>query len=82
MFKDFFCFRRMLTPFLVQIIFWLGVIACIVLGIANILHNYVYEGILAIIIGPVIVRVICEYVIVLFRINNTLTDIKNQQVLK
>jgi hypothetical protein len=78
MFKEFLSFRRMVTPVLVQIIFWLAVLACIALGIANILNSLVLQGILTILIGPLIVRIICEYIIVLFRINNTLMDIKDQ----
>ena len=81
MFKDFLTFRRMLTPFLVQIIFGLAVIACIILGVANILHQMVLQGVVTIIFGPLLIRIVCEYVIVLFRMNNTLTDIKNQKIL-
>lgn len=81
MFKDFLTFRRMITPVLVQILFWLAVIACITLGVANILHQLVLQGIATIILGPLAIRIICEYVVVLFRINNTLTDIKSQKTL-
>jgi len=76
MVKDYFLFKRMLIPFLVQIIFWLGVITAIVAGIMDITQgNWIY-GILTIILGPIIVRMICEYIVVLFEINDTLTDIK------
>lgn len=81
MFKDFLTFRRMLTPILVQILFWLAVLACIILGVANILHQLILQGVATIIFGPLIIRIICEYVVVLFRINNTLTEIKSQKIL-
>lgn len=82
MFKDFLSFRRMITPGLVQIIFWLAVIACVIMGIVNIVHLLILQGIVTILIGPLVIRIICEYVIVIFRINNTLADIKNQQSLR
>jgi len=33
-------------------------------------------GILAVVFGPLIMRIYCEWLIVLFRINDTLTDIR------
>ena len=33
-------------------------------------------GILAAVAGPLVVRIYCEWLIVLFRINDTLTDIR------
>ncbi len=81
MFRDFLTFRRMITPFVVQILFWLAVIACITLGIANILNQLIFQGVITLLVGPLLARIICEYIIVFFRINNTLTDIKQQQTL-
>ena len=34
-------------------------------------------GLLTIVIGPVIVRIVCEQVILFFRINETLSDIRS-----
>lgn len=77
--KDFLVFRHMLTPFLVQIIFWLGVLACIVTGVVNIAHDQVWKGLQILIGGPIAVRIMCEFVILFFRINETLTEIKNEK---
>jgi len=82
---DFLTFRKMLTPVVIQILFWLGVVACILGGIGAILAgiariNRVPEligiGILAVVFGPLVMRIYCEWLIVLFRINDTLTDIR------
>jgi len=82
---DFLVFRRMLTPVLVQILFWLSLAACImggvgamVIGLANLERRpeLVGVGLLALVVGPFAVRVYCEWLIVLFRINETLTDIR------
>jgi hypothetical protein len=82
---DFLTFRKMLTPIVIQILFWLGVVACILGGIGAILvgvariertPELIGIGILAVVFGPLVMRIYCEWLIVLFRINDTLTDIR------
>jgi len=82
---DFLTFRKMLTPIVIQILFWLGVVACILGGIGAILTGIariertpelIGIGILAVVFGPLVMRIYCEWLIVLFRINDTLTDIR------
>ncbi len=82
---DFWAFRRMITPVIIQAIFWIGVIACIIGGIAFIGVGadedegvLIAIGIALILVGPGFVRLYCEMAIVFFRINETLTDIKNE----
>ncbi len=82
--KDFLAFRTMLTPILIQVIFWIGVIICIVVGLVylgwGIKHETVagiYKGVLILILGPIGVRIYCEILIIFFRINETLTEIKH-----
>ena len=82
--SDFWAFRKMVTPVIIQILFWVGVIACIVGGIAMIAMGSQYfgekmplKGVLLIIFGPLVVRIYCEILIVFFRINETLTEIKH-----
>lgn len=82
---DFWAFRRMITPMIIQAIFWIGVIACIIGGIVFIAvegnqdeGSMIAIGIALILVGPVVVRLWCEFSILFFRINETLTDIKNE----
>lgn len=75
--NEFFSFRRMLIPTLVRFIFWIGVAAVIVMGFINFFQTLWLQGLILIILGPLVVRMVCEYVIVLFTINDTLTDIKD-----
>lgn len=86
-FKDFFVFRKMITPIIIQIIFWLSVIGCIGFGIYMISEPWdlgldeetgIWIGILIIVLGPLIIRLQMELVILFFRINETLTEIKNK----
>jgi len=82
--SDFWSFRKMVTPVIIQILFWVGVIACVVSGIFMIAlgrqyfgEGTVLKGVLLVIFGPLAVRIYCEILIVFFRINETLTEIKH-----
>jgi len=82
---DFLTFRRMITPIIIQIVFWIGIIGILVLGISVIVDGASGEtdggavllGVLFIIIGPLIWRVFCEILILTFRIIENLADIRN-----
>ncbi len=78
---DFLSFRKMITPVIIQIIFWIGVAAAIIGGIVVLVTGDEVGtrlfGLLYIILGPLYWRVVCEIVILFFRMNETLTDIKN-----
>ncbi len=81
--NDFFSFRTMITPYIIQIIFWIGVAFCIIFGVGGILLGSRFGnggpvyGLLILIFGPVVVRIYCEILIIFFRINETLTEIKH-----
>jgi len=77
--KDFVTFRRMLAPVLVQVIFWGGVLLCIVSGIVTIATRHEWLlGLETLIVGPIFFRLACELIILFFRMNETLTDIHHQ----
>lgn len=80
--KDFLLFRWMLFPAMVQVIFSVASIVCVLIGGYGVLHHDMLTGIAVIVLGPLCIRILCEYLIVLFRINNTLTEIKNSFVAK
>jgi len=94
---DFFAFRKMITPVIIQVIFWIGVATCVILGLYLIIdgasgeRSYSYGGIeyvragiaetvsglLVLVLGPIVVRVLSELTILFFRMNETLTEIRN-----
>ncbi len=78
MMKDFFTFRRMLTPWLINLLFWLVTLAVMGTGIVDVFKGEVLKGLEIMFIGPILVRIMCEIVIVFFRMNETLTDIRNK----
>ena len=87
--KDLLNFKKMLTPIIIPILFWIGTIICIIAGIVFIVlgvtgysnpdnGEMVLLGIGYLVLGPIVIRVYCEFLIILFSINDTLTDIKKQ----
>lgn len=83
---DYLTFRKMITPVIIQVLFWLGVIGVVVASlfqiVRGIVSNYgggamVLRGLAILIVGPLLVRVYCELLILLFRMNETLTEIRD-----
>ena len=69
----------MITPVLIQILFWVGVVACFILGITDIAkHNDILHGIQIIILGPLLLRIVAEVTIIVFKINDHLRTISNK----
>lgn len=81
-------FERMITPVIIQIIFWLGFIASIIVGVLMMiggiggdgLFGGVFMGLIIMITGPIAVRIYCEILIVAFKILGLLVDIRDKIV--
>ena len=77
---DFFRFETMITPILIQIIFWVAVAVAVIIGIIMIADrngHSILGGILVIILGPILARIYAEILIVLFKINDHLRQIQH-----
>ena len=79
--KDFLVFRRMVTPIIIQVIFWLLTAIVMIGGLVALIFGDVAldraVGLFALILGPLFVRVFAEILIVVFRMNDALTEIRN-----
>ena len=85
--SDFWAFRTMVTPVIIQILFWIGASLCLIVGAIMVIYgathfhggqdHYLWKGVLLFVLGPLGVRVYCEILIIFFRINETLTEIKH-----
>ncbi len=80
---DFLAFRRMLRPWLIQVLFWLAMFASVLGGVVLIglgardhRASEALVGVGSLLLGPLVVRVYAELLIVVFRINETLTDLR------
>ncbi len=93
--KDYLTFRRMITPIVIQIVFWLGV-AAVLVGSAVAFFGGLITGLsdgdvgkilgtligvpILMVVGLLLVRIYTELLIVFFRINDSLTDIRDALV--
>jgi len=87
---DFLAFRKMITPAVIQIFFWLGVIVCVVAGLGILSSGEAVAAaspvpptltaVLVLVIGPLLVRIYCELLMVLFRIYESLRAIELSRV--
>lgn len=94
-FKNFLSFERMITPIIIKILFYIGLIASLIGGIVffsitaftgirfrsfgEILWGFFVGGlggILIVFLGALATRIYAELLILVFRINESLTDIK------
>ena len=99
--KDFLKFRKMITPIIIPILFLIGVLVCVIVGIDQVKSGISYTqgairrpgmypagsgfgiemivmGIVWLFFGPIVLRIICEVLIILSDMNNRLTEIKKQ----
>jgi hypothetical protein len=83
---DLLMFRRMIAPVIIMVLFWLGIVGVIGYGLFGAGTAIYFAGgrgvliaLLALItipIGILAIRLYAEVMILLFRMNETLTDIK------
>lgn len=88
--KDFFNFKKMLIPVIIPVLFRIGIYTCLIFGVFQIVINVrflsgfsawqygFFTGFFWFILYPILLRIICEVLIILSDMNDTLTDIKNQ----
>ena len=74
--KDFLCFRKMIMPVIVQILFWLVVLYSIIIAVVDFAHAKYWYGVAIIIFGPLLARVAAELIMIFFRMNESLNEIK------
>ncbi len=74
----------MITPRLVNFVFWVSAILCLLSGLGLMLLSLfslkiegIAIGFFLMLIGPIIIRVYCELLIVFFRMNETLIEISH-----
>lgn len=66
---------------IIQVIFWILIAVVVISGLALLIGGDTggqrFFGLVYLVLGPLIVRVHCELPTVIFRMNETLTDIRN-----
>ncbi len=84
---DFVAFRRLLVPLIIQMLFWVFAVFLVVVGIALIIKGAmgpfdraekILGGLIVLVFGPLTVRIVCELMIVVFRMHDTLVEIQRE----
>jgi hypothetical protein len=73
-------FRKMITPVVIQVLFWIGLVACVISALVYFgkgTGESVLAGIVTLLLGPLVVRIYCELLIVLFRMRDLLESIRD-----
>lgn len=85
-FKDFASFKTFIAPAIIKVLFWVGAIALFVSGLLSFVQSISFgypEGILLSLLymigGPFFLRVMCEQIIVFFRILSELKELNKKQ---
>jgi hypothetical protein len=90
-FRDLFQWDRFITPSIIKVFYWLSVGLSVLFGLAGIFTGVaqlfisplgglvtVISSVIAILIGVIFARIISEYVLIMFRINEHLGAIRNR----
>jgi hypothetical protein len=80
MLYDYADFRRMLTPILVQLGFWVGSVYLMGRGLGLIFGGFYWDGLALFVGAPIGLRVVAECLIVLFRIYERLDLMCEMQI--
>jgi hypothetical protein len=73
---DFLMFRRMMIPILIRILFVVFLIVCAIGFLVSVITTNWGAALAFLIVGPLIGRIYGELIILLFVMNDTLTDIR------
>jgi hypothetical protein len=88
---DLFQWERFVTPTVIKVFYWLAVVIAILLGLAGVASSlatmafnpfvgmiFAIASVLGACMGVVISRIVAEFVLIVFRINEHLGAIRNQ----
>ena len=77
--NDFLSFRKFVTPLFIQALFWVLVVVAVGSALAMMLRGTagsIFTGLVWLVVGPVMARVYCELLILLFRIYDELVAMR------
>jgi Domain of unknown function (DUF4282) len=89
--RDLFQWERFITPSIIKVFYWLAVIVTVVFGLSGILSGLavmmlqplsglfmVFSSVLGMLAGVILIRILSEFVLITFRINEHLGAIRNR----
>ena len=75
--NEYLSFKKLITPVFIQGFFWVAVAVCTITALFD--SGGFWAGLLQLLFGPIVIRIFCESLIVVFEINETLTEIRDIQ---
>jgi hypothetical protein len=76
--RDFLFFDKMVTPKVITFIYWLLVAACVLGGLITMFTASFWAGLGILVFGTIGVRIYCELLMVLFKMNEALQAIRSR----
>jgi len=79
--NEFLAFRKMITPVIIQVVFWIGVACCVLGGLGVMMQGGMQTlvGLIGMLVGILAVRIYCELLILLFRIHDAVLEIRDSK---
>lgn len=77
-FADIMTFRKMITPTIVKVLYWILEVIIIIVAIVTFVDGDHLVGITIFVCASLNLRLVAEFILVCFQMNNTMTDIKNE----
>jgi hypothetical protein len=90
-FRDLFQWERFITPSIIKVFYWLTIVLALLFGLSGILSGLalmfasplgglvaIVGSLLGMLIGIIAARIVAEYVLIMFRINEHLGAIRNR----
>ncbi|HUF10024.1 MAG TPA: DUF4282 domain-containing protein [Rhodothermales bacterium] len=74
--EDFLFFDKMLTPKIITLVYWLMLIGAVIGGLTTIFAGQFLYGIVILVGGAIAARIWCELLIVLFKMNEALQELR------
>ncbi len=73
--EDYVFFRKMITPVIIQALFWVAVVLSVIYGLYVLVRiNFIF-GLLMIIFYPILYRILAELILLAFKIYDRLGEI-------
>lgn len=76
--KEFITFEKMIAPTIIMIVFWIAVLANVIIAFGIMFTETFWGGLAILILGPLLLRVYFEIMIVIFKIFETLLEIRDK----
>lgn len=76
--RDLFFFDKMIVPKVIQVLYWVLLVLSVLGALGVMFTQSFFAGLVALVLGPLFVRIWCELMIVMFKMNEALQAIRTK----